>query len=81
MALYLVEQKSFNFCNFGFLCSKNRFLNDKLDNFAKNSYTLNLLKETGSFIMNQPLTENSLDHANEKLQDIVSDLNNTQKGE
>ncbi len=31
--------------------------------------------------MNQPLTENSLDHANEKLQDIVSDLNNTQKGE
>ncbi|EAI9112178.1 CvpA family protein [Campylobacter jejuni] len=57
------------------------FLNDKLDNFAKNSYTLNLLKEMGSFIMNQPLTENSLDHANEKLQDIVSDLNNTQKGE
>ncbi|ECK7639161.1 CvpA family protein [Campylobacter jejuni] len=57
------------------------FLNDKLDNFAKNSYTLNLLKETGSFIMNQPLTENSLDHASEKLQDIVSDLNNTQKGE
>lgn len=57
------------------------FLNDKLDNFAKSSYTLNLLKETGSFIMNQPLTENSLDHANEKLQDIVSDLNNTQKGE
>ncbi|EOH2205688.1 CvpA family protein, partial [Campylobacter jejuni] len=50
-------------------------------NFAKNSYTLNLLKETGSFIMNQPLTENSLDHASEKLQDIVSDLNNTQKGE
>ncbi|ECP1103044.1 CvpA family protein, partial [Campylobacter jejuni] len=26
-------------------------------------------------------TENSLDHASEKLQDIVSDLNNTQKGE
>ncbi|MFQ6342411.1 CvpA family protein [Campylobacter sp. VTCC 70190] len=54
------------------------FLNDKLDNFAKDSYTLNLLKETGSFIMNQPLSEESFKQVGDKVQELSNDLNNTQ---
>lgn len=54
------------------------FLNSKLDDFAKDSYTLGLLKNTGSYIMNQPLAENGFEKVNQNLQNITSDLNNTQ---
>ena len=58
-----------------FCVAKIDFLNEKLNDFAKNSYTLNLLKITGSFIMNQPLTENGLEYASQKFQNITNDLN------
>ncbi|EJA9823417.1 CvpA family protein [Campylobacter coli] len=54
------------------------FLNDKLENFAKNSFTLAPLKSIGSFIMNQPLTTNSLGQIGQNLQDIKDDLSTTQ---
>ena len=56
------------------------FLNDKLNDFAKNSYTLNSLKTIGSLIMNQPLAESSISKISEKINSI-NDLNDTQKGD
>ncbi|MBM0636841.1 CvpA family protein [Campylobacter sp. VicNov18] len=58
-----------------FCIAKIDFLNDKLNYFAEDSYTLNLLKRTGSFIMNQPLAEDSLEYATQKFQNITNDLN------
>lgn len=63
-----------------FCITKIGFLNEKLNNFAQNSYTLPLLKETGSYIMNQPLAENSLEKVSENLQELTTDLNKD-KGE
>lgn len=65
-----------------FCLARINFLNEKLESFAKNSYTLNLLKRTGSYIMNQPLAERSLQNLQqgiqENLQELNSDSNNTQ---
>ncbi|MCH5336749.1 MAG: CvpA family protein [Campylobacter sp.] len=65
-----------------FCLARINFLNEKLESFAKNSYTLNLLKRTGSYIMNQPLAERSLQNlqqgVQENLQELNSDSNNTQ---
>lgn len=65
-----------------FCLARINFLNEKLESFAKNSYTLNLLKKTGSYIMNQPLAERSLQNlqqgVQENLQELNSDSNNTQ---
>ncbi|MCX2682446.1 CvpA family protein [Campylobacter sp. MIT 21-1685] len=58
-----------------FCIAKISFLNDKLNSFAQNSYTLDFLKKTGSYIMNQPLAENNLDKAEQNLQEFVTDLN------
>ncbi|MBK1963716.1 CvpA family protein [Campylobacter novaezeelandiae] len=65
------------FSIFVFCISKISFLNDKLNNFAQNSYTLDLLKNVGSYIMNQPLTEASIDKMNKNLEEF--DSNNALK--
>ncbi|TKX32646.1 CvpA family protein [Campylobacter aviculae] len=62
-----------------FCIAKIDFLNNKLNNFAKDSYTLELLKNAGSFIMNQSITENGLQEAGKNLKSIVNDLNGTQE--
>ncbi len=54
------------------------FLNDKLNQFAQNSFTLTPLKNIGSFIMNQSLTTSSLGQIDQNLQDIRDDLSTTQ---
>ncbi|EKJ5634870.1 TPA: CvpA family protein [Campylobacter coli] len=54
------------------------FLNDKLNQFAQNSFTLTPLKNIGSFIMNQPLAANGLGQIDQNLQDIRDDLSTTQ---
>lgn len=56
------------------------FLDDKLEKFAANSYTLNLLKNVGSSIMNQSLNEHSVEEIKQDLQKIQKDLNETQGG-
>ncbi|MBK1972094.1 CvpA family protein [Campylobacter sp. 2018MI35] len=61
------------FAIFVFCVSKISFLNDKLNSFAQNSYTLDLLKNVGSYIMNQPLTETSIDMMNNNLKELNSD--------
>ncbi|TKX31333.1 CvpA family protein [Campylobacter estrildidarum] len=61
-----------------FCIAKIDFLNNKLNTFAKDSYTLKLLEDTGSFIMNQPVAENSLQEAGQNLKSITNDLNHTQ---
>lgn len=65
------------FSIFVFCISKISFLNDKLNNFAQNSYTLDLLKNVGSYIMNQPLMETSIDKMNKNLEEL--DSNNALK--
>ncbi|ARJ55820.1 CvpA family protein [Campylobacter cuniculorum] len=66
-----------------FCISRINFLNEKLENFAKDSYTLSLLKNAGSYIMNQPLAEKGLQNLHEEvkenLQELNSDLNHTQE--
>lgn len=54
------------------------FLNDKLESFAKGSYTLKILKKAGAYIMNQPLAQNNLNQVTKSLQNFQEDLNNTQ---
>ena len=54
------------------------FLNDKLNQFAQNSFTLTPLKNIGSFIMNQSLTTSSLGQIDQNWQDIRDDLSTTQ---
>ncbi len=67
-----------------FCVSRIGFLNQKLQDFAKDSYTLALLKKSGAYIMNQPLAEASLQNLQEgvmeNLQGLSSDLNSTQEG-
>ena len=50
------------------------FLDDKLEKFAAGSYTLSVLKNVGSLIMNQSLSMPNLD---EIRQDLQKDLNAT----
>lgn len=57
------------------------FLNDKLENFAKDSYTLNLLKNTGAFIMNQPLVKQNLEEAQQNLKESVENISNEAQGQ
>lgn len=57
------------------------FLNDKLENFAKDSYTLNLLKDTGAFIMNQPLAEQSLKETEQNLKENLENISNETQGQ
>lgn len=65
-----------------FCITKIGFLNEKLESFARGSYTLDLLKNTGSYIMNQPLAEQGLQNLRqeikENLHEFNSDLNSTQ---
>lgn len=65
-----------------FCITKIGFLNEKLESFARGSYTLDLLKNTGSHIMNQPLAERGLQNLRqgikENLHEFNSDLNSTQ---
>jgi len=63
-----------------FCVSKIDFLNDKLENFAQNSYTLKLLKNSGAFIMNQPLTQSNFKDMGENLKELQNDFNKTQGG-
>ncbi|MBZ7935157.1 MULTISPECIES: CvpA family protein [Campylobacter] len=65
----------FIFAIFVFCIARIDFLNSKLNSFAKDSYTLELLKDTGSFIMNQPLAEDSLD----KIKNTTNNLNSFQE--
>ena len=57
------------------------FLNDKLENFAKDSYTLNLLKNTGAFIMNQPLAKQNLEEVQQNLKESVENISNEAQGQ
>lgn len=65
-----------------FCITKINFLNEKLENFAKGSYTLDLLRNTGSYVMNQPLAEQSLQNLKQEIKgnfrELNSDLNSTQ---
>lgn len=69
-----------------FCIAKINFLNEKLENFAKDSYTLNILKQSGAYIMNQPLAQNLTQQVEEKTSEVLqgsqeqnqTDLNATQ---
>lgn len=65
-----------------FCITKINFLNEKLENFARGSYTLDLLRNTGSYVMNQPLAEQSLQNLKQEIKgnfrELNSDLNSTQ---
>ncbi|EAJ0335474.1 CvpA family protein [Campylobacter lari] len=51
------------------------FLNASLEKYAKNSYTLDLLRQTGDFIMNTDFTQNGLDKIQEQIIDSNLSLN------
>ncbi|EAH8152548.1 TPA: CvpA family protein [Campylobacter lari] len=51
------------------------FLNSSLEKYAKNSYTLDPLRQTGDFIMNTDFTQNGLDKIQEQIIDSNLSLN------
>ncbi|KAA6226488.1 CvpA family protein [Campylobacter sp. LR291e] len=56
-------------------------LKDKLDSFAKDSYTLSVLKNTGAYIMNQPLAQNPLQELKQDINSNIQELGqNIQEG-
>lgn len=61
-----------------FCVSKIEFLNIKLENYTKDSFVYPMLKQTGSFIMNQEITIKSVDKISEEIKDLKSDFNKTQ---
>ena len=60
-----------------FCISKIEFLNIKLQNYTKDSIVFPYLKEFGSFIMNQPITINSINKVDQEIKSIDLDLNKT----
>ncbi len=61
-----------------FCVSKISFLNEKLENFAKDSYTLASLKKSGAYIMNQNET-NLQDLQEEVKENLKENLENLQE--
>ncbi|WP_258108173.1 CvpA family protein [Campylobacter lari] len=51
------------------------FLNSSLEKYANNSHTLNLLRQTGEYIMNTDFTQNGLDKIQEQIKDSNISLN------